>query len=71
MSGGMTYVDAFDRRMRLLSPSFSQYQSFLKVWNPEFTPGVESFIEQLKSDSKQIVLISGGIYEVNACFHID
>lgn len=64
MSGGMSYVDAFDKRMKLLSPTSSQYKSFLEVWKPEFTSGVQSFIKQLKSDRKQIVLISGGIYEV-------
>ena len=68
MSGGMSYVEAFDKRMKLLSPTSSQYKSFLEVWKPEFTSGVQSFIKQLKSDRKQIILISGGIYEVETYY---
>ena len=64
MSGAMSYVEAFEKRINLLSPSQEQFCSFLHLWKPILSPGVQQFIEELKEDSKQIVLISGGIYEV-------
>ena len=64
MSGSISYVEAFEKRMRLLSPSQKQFNLFLQSWNPTFSPGVKQFIDALKKDSKQIILISGGVYEV-------
>lgn len=64
MSGKMTYVEAFEKRMNLLSPTQNDLNSFLINWKPQLTDGVKQFIAQLKADSKQIILISGGIYEV-------
>ena len=65
MSGKLSYVQAFEMRMNLLSPSINEYNSFLKVWKPQFTPGVKDFIKRLTEDNKHIVLISGGIFEVS------
>ena len=64
MGGRMSYVEAFEKRMALLSPTQEDFNSFLKNWNPKLTDGVKEFIQLLKNDSKQVILVSGGIYEV-------
>lgn len=64
----MSYVEAFEKRMVLLSPTQDDYNSFLKTWTPTLTDGVKEFIQQLENDSKQVVLVSGGIYEVSSLY---
>lgn len=64
MSGQISYVEAFERRMNLLDLSQNNYLAFLKKWKPQLSVGVKDFISQLQADSKVVVLISGGIYEV-------
>lgn len=68
MGGKMSYVEAFEKRMVLLSPTQDDYNSFLKIWTPTLTDGVKEFIKQLENDSKQVVLVSGGIYEVSSLY---
>ena len=67
MEGGMSYVDAFDRRMKILSPSLRDMKAFLAEWRPTLTPGIRSLMEQLQNDGKRIYLVSGGISDVSHC----
>lgn len=67
MEGGMSYVDAFDRRMKILSPSLRDMKAFLAEWRPTLTSGIRPLMEQLQNDGKRIYLVSGGISDASHC----
>ena len=66
MAGTLSYVDAFEERMRILSPSRKEMDVFLLQWKPEITPGAIDLIRCLQRDKKEVILLSGGISEVLA-----
>lgn len=68
MEGGVSYVDAFDQRMKVLHPKQSDLNAFVSQFQPSYTPGVQSFMKRLQMDGKELYLVSGGIADV-ICTH--
>lgn len=60
MGGSMTFQEALRRRLDIIKPSQRQIREFLKTHPSTISGGVRELIDQLRRNSAEIYLISGG-----------
>ncbi|XP_058836733.1 phosphoserine phosphatase isoform X2 [Topomyia yanbarensis] len=60
MGGSMTFQEALKRRLDIIKPSQRQIREFLKTRPSTISAGVRELIDQLRQNSAEIYLISGG-----------
>lgn len=60
MGGSMTFQEALRRRLDIIKPSQRQIREFLKTHPSTISGGVLELIDQLRRNSAEIYLISGG-----------
>lgn len=60
MGGSMTFQEALKRRLDIIKPSQRQIREFLKTHPSTVSAGVRELIEQLRQNSAEIYLVSGG-----------
>lgn len=60
MGGSMTFQDALKRRLDIIKPSQRQIREFLKTHPSTVSAGVRELIDQLRQNSAEIYLVSGG-----------
>lgn len=60
MGGGMTFQEALRRRLDIIKPSQKQIREFLKTRPSTISGGIRELIDQLRRNSAEIYLISGG-----------
>lgn len=60
MGGAMTFQEALRRRLNIIRPSQNQIREFLKLNPSILTAGVRNLINKLKSENKEVFLITGG-----------
>lgn len=60
MGGSMTFQEALRRRLDIIKPSKRQIREFLKTHPSTISGGVRELIDQLRRNSAEIYLISGG-----------
>uniref|UniRef100_A0A182LZM6 Phosphoserine phosphatase n=1 Tax=Anopheles culicifacies TaxID=139723 RepID=A0A182LZM6_9DIPT len=60
MGGSMTFQEALKRRLDIIKPSQRQIREFLKTHPSTISAGVKELIEQLRKNSAEVFLISGG-----------
>ncbi|XP_055600940.1 phosphoserine phosphatase isoform X2 [Uranotaenia lowii] len=60
MGGSMTFQEALKRRLDIIKPSQRQIREFLKTHPSTISPGVRELIDQLRRNSAEVYLISGG-----------
>jgi len=60
MGGSMTFQEALRRRLNIIRPSQRQIGDFLRQHPSTITPGLRDLVNKLKSEGKQVYLISGG-----------
>ncbi|XP_014086814.1 phosphoserine phosphatase [Bactrocera oleae] len=62
MGGAMSFQDALNIRLNIIRPSQKQINEFLQQRPCTLTKNIRAFIEKLKSERKEIYLISGGFH---------
>lgn len=60
MGGSMTFQEALKRRLDIIKPSQRQIREFLKTHPSTVSAGVRELIDQLRQNSAEIYLVSGG-----------
>ncbi|KAH8295707.1 hypothetical protein KR018_005415 [Drosophila ironensis] len=60
MGGAMTFQDALKIRLNIIQPSQQQVRDFIRECPSTLTKNIKRFVAQLKSEGKQVYLISGG-----------
>ncbi|XP_053689586.1 phosphoserine phosphatase isoform X2 [Sabethes cyaneus] len=60
MGGSMTFQEALKRRLDIIKPSQKQIREFLKTHPSTISAGVRELIDQLRQNSAEIYLVSGG-----------
>uniref|UniRef100_A0A8D8ARS1 Phosphoserine phosphatase n=1 Tax=Culex pipiens TaxID=7175 RepID=A0A8D8ARS1_CULPI len=60
MGGSMTFQEALRRRLDIIKPSQRQIREFLKTHPSTISGGVRELIDQLRRNSAEIYLVSGG-----------
>ncbi|XP_055529289.1 phosphoserine phosphatase isoform X2 [Wyeomyia smithii] len=60
MGGSMTFQEALKRRLDIIKPSQKQIREFLKSYPSTISAGVRELIDQLRQNSAEIYLVSGG-----------
>jgi len=62
MSGSMTFKEALEMRLKLMAPSQTDIQSFLKQHPARLTPGIREVVSLMHSRNVPVYLISGGFH---------
>ncbi|XP_053945567.1 phosphoserine phosphatase [Anastrepha ludens] len=62
MGGAMNFQDALSVRLNIIRPSQKQINDFLLKRPPTLTKNLRAFVDKLKSEKKEIYLISGGFH---------
>lgn len=60
MGGSMTFQEALRRRLNIIRPTQGQIREFLKLNPSILTSGIKNLINKLKSENKEVYLITGG-----------
>lgn len=60
MGGSMTFQEALKRRLDIIKPSQRQIREFLKTHPSIISSGVREMIDQLRRNSAEVYLVSGG-----------
>ena len=60
MSGGMSFREALQLRLKILKPSQQQVLEFVCNHPVQLTPGVDELIDKLRARNAHVYLISGG-----------
>lgn len=60
MGGSMTFQEALKRRLDIIKPSQKQIREFLKTHPSTVSAGVREMIDQLRRNSAEVYLVSGG-----------
>ena len=64
MNGDLSIEDAFEQRIRSLSPPKHMITSFLKEHSVIINAGVEEYLSLLRKRGVECYLVSGGFFEV-------
>lgn len=63
MRGDITLDSIYKQRLELVRPTRHEIETLSEEYRAELAPGARACIEQLKQNSVQVVLISGGLRE--------
>ena len=64
MNGDLSIEDAFEQRIRILSPSKLTIARCLKEHTVSINSGVEEYLSLLRKRGVEYYLVSGGFFEV-------
>ena len=71
MNGDLSIEDAFEQRIRILSPSKLTITNFLKEHTVSINSGVEEYLLLLRKRGVEYFLVSGGFFEVGTGWVIE